>query len=562
MGLFDFLNKKKTVQEETVIPVEDTPSVSTESSVYGNAGVSSPWYPIRSIPFDGEKTPGEMGNVINLFPDHHSLRLRAFEAELKSDVIKIITGKFFKWVIGSGLKLQAEPNEEVLESEGIKEDFLKFRSLVESRFSIHAKSKYSDFSAMSNLHKKANEAYKTAFLGGDCLVILRVQNGNVNVQVIDGQEVFNPFFDNKFYEEAKARGNKIRHGIEIASNGEHVAFFVAKDTDDLLTEHVRIEAKSPQTGRLMAWMVYGSKHRINHHRGVPQISAILEKVEKLDRYTEASVGGAEERAKIVFAVEHNRFSTGENPVFGNIKKNLGVNVVDEDPYKLGQALSKEITATTSKQTFNLPIGAKLSTLASSLENQYPAFFEAVFVQLCAACDIPPEVALQKYSSNYSASRAAINGWGYIVNIYREDFSQNFYRNFYNLWLEVEILKSKVNAPGYLKAIQENNYMAIESYTNCKFTGVNMPHIDPLKEVKAIREMLGNPAQGIAPLISHEAASEQLNQGEWSENWVKYQEEQKTLPKPEPVVPPQGPAPVPVEKSAKKKEDGNSSKNKK
>lgn len=555
MNIFDYFKNKRTKEQ-----VQENPS--PESSSY-STGISSPWYPIKSIPFDGEKTPGEMGNVINLFPDHHGLRLRAFEAELKSDVIKIITGKFFKWVIGTGLKLQSEPNEEVLKSEGITEDLLAFRRIVESRFSIHAKSKYSDFSGMSNLHKKANEAYKTAFLGGDCLVILRVIKGIVNVQVIDGQEISNPVYDSDFFEQAKSRGNKIRNGIEIAPNGEHVAFFVVKDTDNLITEHVRIEAKSPQTGRLLAWMVYGSKHRINHHRGVPQISAILEKVEKLDRYTEASVSGAEERAKIVFAVEHSRFSTGENPVFGNIKKNLGVSVVDEDPYKLGDAIAKNIAATTSKQTFNLPIGAKLSTLASSLENQYPAFFEAVFVQLCAACDIPPEVALQKYSSNYSASRAAINGWGYIVNIYRDDFSQNFYRNYYNLWLEVEILKNKVSAPGYLKALQENNYMAIESYTNCKFTGTNMPHIDPYKEVKAIREMLGNPSQGIAPLISHDAASEQLNQGEWQDNYLKYQEEEKLLPKPVPSAPPaQEPKTTKEGKQPKKVKDGSSSKNQK
>jgi hypothetical protein len=518
MGWFSKKKQKEVVLNTTQEMVQTEP---LSSSYQGN------WAPIRSKSFDGEKTPGEMGNVINLFPNHRDLRLRAYEAELKSDVVKIITGKFFKWVIGNGLKLQAEPNEKVLESEGVFEDFSKFRPLTESRFSIHSNSKFSDYSKMSNLHVKANEAYKAAFLGGDCLIVLRVLDGCVNVQVIDGQEVSSPMADSKFYAEAKSRGNKIRHGIEIAPNGEHVAFYVVKDCDDYLYDYERVESRSKQTGRLMAWMLYGTKHRINHHRGIPQITAILEKVEKLDRYTEASVGGAEERAKIVFSIEHSRFSTGENPVIGNLKKNLGGSV-EEDPYKLGQALEKDISATTSKQTFNLPVGAKLSALASNQENQYSAFFEAVFVQLCAAVDIPPEVALQKYSSNYSASRAAINGWGYIIDVYRKDFSHNFYRNFYNLWLEVEILKDKIKAPGYIKAIHDYNYMAMESYSNCKFTGVNMPHIDPLKEVKAIRAMLGDKSKEETPLISHDRASEQLNQGEWSENYIKYLEEEKII----------------------------------
>lgn len=35
-------------------------------------------------------------------------------------------------------------------------------------------------------------------------------------------------------------------------------------------------------------------------------------------------------------------------------------------------------------------------------------------------------------------------------------------------------------------------MALEAYAQCRFTGKNMPHIDPLKEVKAISEaLLGN-----------------------------------------------------------------------
>ena len=71
-------------------------------------------------------------------------------------------------------------------------------------------------------------------------------------------------------------------------------------------------------------------------------------------------------------------------------------------------------------------------------------------------------------------------------------------------------------------------MAIEAYCSARFTGVNMPHIDPLKEVKAIREMLGNPNNGIPPLINLDKASELLNQGDWEENVKKYMEEIKSV----------------------------------
>ena len=65
----------------------------TESSVYGGRG---PWYPVSTQYFDGEKTPGELGYLVDLRPAHRALRMRAYEAQLKSDIVKIITGKFFK----------------------------------------------------------------------------------------------------------------------------------------------------------------------------------------------------------------------------------------------------------------------------------------------------------------------------------------------------------------------------------------------------------------------------------------------------------------------------------
>lgn len=518
--------KSSENSERQIIVQEDNVSNETESSYSNTYG--GRWYPVRTHYFDGEKNPGELGNPINLLPDYHALRLRSYEADLKSDIIKIITGKFFKWVVGTGLKLQSEPEETVLESEGILgEDFISFRKTTESRFEVYASSKLSDFSEMQNLHRRAREAFRTAFLGGDCLIVLRVENGNVNVQIIDGQEVASPMFGDQFYKQAEERGNRILHGIEINPRGKHVAFYVNSVGSNNMISTQRIEAQSEKTGRTLAWMIYGSKHRINHHRGVPAISAILEKAEKLERYTEATVSGAEERANIVYTIKHSRFSTGENPVIGNIKKTMNIKEED-DPHKLGETLSKNIASSTSKQTFNLPVGAEMTTLAANQEAGYDKFFEAVFVQLCAAVDIPPEVALQKYSSNYSASRAAINGWGYIIDVYRKDFAQDFYKNFYSLWLEVEILKNKIKAPGFLKSIKESNTIAIEAYCNAKFTGINMPHIDPLKEVKAVREMLGDPLKGEVPLVSHDRASELLNQGNWFENYKKFKEEDKNI----------------------------------
>lgn len=524
MGFWDFTNKGKIRVLENKIE-----TLEVNSLYRGSRGV---WYPVVTEHFDGEKTPGEMGVIRNLLPNHEALRFRVYEAELKSDIVKIITGKFFKWVVGSGLKLDAKPNLDVLKTEGILEKDLKqFRKDVEARFSIYAKSKHSDYHFMDNLHGKADEAFRTSFLGGDCLCVLRVnKNNDLSMQVIDGQHLSSPVFDGAMVKAVQKRGNTLHKGIEVSANGRHIAFFVlVKEKDGIFSKHKRILARGKKTGRLIAWIVYSDKHRIDHHRGIPKITSILEKVEKLDRYTEAAVGSAEERAKIVFTIEHDKDSDGENPLIGKARQAAGMlnNASPETAgYALGEKTAATIAATTSKQTFNMPIGSKLKALHSTTEIQYDSFSKAVFYFLCAAVDIPPEVALQQYEQNYSSSRAAINGWGYVVNIYRQKFAEKFYQPFYDMWLELEIIKNKITAPGFISALQKNNYMITESYSSAEFTGVNMPHIDPLKEVNAIRKMLGNKTD---PLISREKAAELLGVGDWEKNIEKYEQEQEFIP---------------------------------
>lgn len=526
---FFFPDKQEQVSADT--PVTETEIETNTSQAYGSSVISSPWTAVRTEVYNGEKSPGELGAVVNILPDYNALRLRAYEQQMKSDTVRIITGKFFKWTIGNGLKLQVEPNKTVLKMEGITEDFAEFRKQVEARAQVYFNSKFSDYTGMENLHTRADEAFQTAFLGGDCLAVLRVENGNVNIQVFDGQQICSPLFDDKFINEATNRGNKILSGIEIDKKGTHVAFYVKVEdfeNNNLFGKFERIEAKSKSTGRTMAWMVYGSKYRINHHRGVTQLAAILEKVDKLDRYTEATVGGAEERAKIPFFIEHSRYSDGENPLGAKLKMKIG-GAATNDPYDQGNLLAKDVSLTTSKTVHNMPIGSKMNAIMSQSEVQYEPFFRAVFMQICAALDIPPEVAMQQYNSNYSASRAAINGWGYIIEIYREKFAQSFYKNFYALWLETEVLKNKISAPGYLKALMNEDFMVIESYNNCRFTGSKMPHIDPKKEADAVRIMLGDET---TPLISREKAAELLNQGNWEDNYAQYLEEEKLIPEEE------------------------------
>ena len=516
MGILSFLNKKKILDLET----PDDLTAKSEMVFVNSRQFSH--NPIFEDTWDGEKTPGELGAVYDTLPDHLRLRLRAYDMDLKTDIIKIITGKFFKWVIGSGLKLQSEPDKTVLEMFGITEDLSVFVKQSEALFNLYINSKYSDYHKNDTLHDKASEAFKASFLGGDCLCIIRFDEFGPNIQVVDGNHIESPLDETE-----KQKGNIIKNGIEINPKGEHVAFYVKSinSSGDVIDfKYKRIKAKN-KNGGLVAWMIYGDKARIDHVRGIPKISSILEKVSKLDRYVEASVTKAEQTANVVYAFKHSDKSTGENIMLQSLSSKKTNDQTDDSTYEKNGRTANMLRQSTSGTVMNLAPESDLISLSSPSENNFNEFFRAIFVSICASVDIPEEVALQKYEQNYSSSRAAINGWEHIVEVYRQKFSKKFYEPFYRAWLENQILSGTIKAPGFLKAKKDDNFMVMEAYFKSRFTGKKMPHIDPLKEAKAIRLMLGDDATA---LISFEQATEALGAGEWSSNYEKLIEERKII----------------------------------
>lgn len=485
----------------------------TDGPVYGNT------YPVITKSFDGEKTLGELGAIQHTIPDYRGLRLRAYDADMRTDLIKIIVDRFYKWVIGSGLKLQSEIVEEILTLNKVNLDTEVFKEKLEVLFNTYSYSKIPDLKSQDNLHKIATEVFKTAFLGGDCLVVVRIIDGYPRVQVIDGIHIQNPLGD--FAIKAKETGNVIKHGIELDKNGKHIAYWV--NSGNLTFERIPVYGENSK--RKLAWLVYGEKKRVDHIRGVSSIATIIEKTTKLDRFTEATVSKAEQVANLVFAIEHDNNSIGENP-FENVKiKSNPISVNLPSNYDLADGVANRINETTSGQALNMPIGSKLHVHQNNSELNYESFHKAIFEPLCATVGIPPEVALQSYNSNYSASRAAINNWGFNVDIGRDSIVNDFYKPILQIFLELEILKGNIDALGFINALKKNDEMLIEAFISCRFIGKNMPHIDPLKEVKAIRAILGDDTTALA---TFEQASEQLGLGDWETNYKKFEKEKSIV----------------------------------
>jgi hypothetical protein len=476
--------------------------------------------PFLNIDFNGEKSLGGIGPLVDYSIEYEALRARSWKAYMDSEVAQTIFKKFTLWVIGSGLKLQAEPNKIILESEKISIDKQYFNELTEARFSIFCDSKDADYSGMKNLHQISEEAFLNSKIGGDVLVILRYENGSMTVQLVDGAHVVSPLgnYENRNETELSHLESNIKRGVEVDEKGQHVAYWVETGFDKI----ERIPARN-EYGLVTAFLVYGMRYRIDNMRGIPLTSAVMQTLAEMDRYKEATIGAAEESAKVVYTIEHQAFSDGSNPLVGEFKRARGAAADDIPVDSAGNAIATKVAATTHKQTYNMPNGASMKSFNSHKELYFKDFYTTHINLVCSTVGIPPNVAMSLYDGNYSSSRAAIKEWEHTLNVNRKDFYFQFYSHVYAFWLDIEILKDKIQAPGYLAARIRGNKSVLNAYRCARFVGASVPHIDPLKEVQAARLKLGATGDNM-PLSTLEQETESLNMGEADANMEQYAEE--------------------------------------
>jgi len=471
---------------------------------------------LTPITFNGEKTPYELGNPLDFKLDYYSLRMRAWEAYIMSDIVQNAIRKYCLWIVGSGLKLQSNPILSVLKryKVDIDQQILKeYIENVESQFRLYANTKQSVYSKEYNLHDEAVESLKNALLAGDILCISRYDGLRTSIETIDGKNIQTPLMSN-YINEATKRDNIIKQGIEIDKTGAHVAYYIAQQD----FTYKKILAYGSKSGKRQAWLMYGLKHKKSDVRGMSLLTAVLETASNMDRYKDATLKAAEENAKIPYTIEHKQFSDGENPLVQNIATSFGKGkgVAPETATDVAEAKATKIAQSTAKQTYNMPLGAEFKRHAGSSDSNFRDYFSINIDMVYATLGIPPEVAMDKFGGAYSGSRAAIKSWEYKIMVDREIIlKRQFYKPFFDFWLDIAILNLTIQAPGYLQAIQEKNHMILESYRNCRFIGSTVPHIDPVKEVAAERLKLGKALENI-PLSSIEQSMENLNTGDYDQ----------------------------------------------
>lgn len=422
---------------------------------------------------DGSKFAGGYGTTNLLFTDYWTLRARSselFETNLyaRGIVRRLITNE-----INDGLKLQSMPEEAIL---GKPEDSLAdWSEEVENRWQLWCdRPVLCDQTERQTFGAIQAAARLEAIVDGDVLVVMRQdpRTGLPRVQLVKGSQVQTPA-------NALASGATIKHGVELDPSGRHVAYYIAQDDGT----SKRLPAFGEKSGRRLAWLVYGTDKRLGDVRGKPLLSLALQSLKEVDRYRDAKQRAALVAGMLAIFVQKDEDKPGSLPLLGGavlhgsaVPESNGTDQTQPRSFRTAEWIPGTVID-------ELQHGETPQAFQSNAVTEGFGEFEAAIIHAIAwAFEIPPEILTLEFSSNYSASKAAINEFAMYLNKMRAEFGASFCQPIYVEWLLAEVTAKHIAAPGLLEAWRDPaQYDIFAAWISASWAGQIKPSVDPVKE---------------------------------------------------------------------------------
>ena len=446
----------------------------------------------------GEKFPGGFGPTQIHIPDYWALRERSTQLFADNLYARGLIRRLVTNEINTGLQLQAEPNDELIESLS-EEEAEAWAESVENRFEIWATTPaLCDYEGKRTWAKLQEEARREALIEGDILIVLKQdrRTGLPQVLLIRGGRVMTPL---------KRSGDRsIFWGVELDDRGREVAYHVRSGKGvGLGLESTRIPAFGPKSKKRMAWLMCGSDKRMDSVRGMPLLGLVLQSMKELDRYRDSEQRAATVNSLLAMFIEKGEDKPGTRPMSAGAIRRA---VVSGDADSTGAVREFNIGEQIPGVVFEeLQQGETPHSFTTTRPNvNYPIFEKAVIQAIAWANEVPPEILTLAFNANYSASKAAINEFkAYIMRV-RAEFGATFCQPIYTEWLVAEVLADRLAAPGLLEARRNPlSYVEAGAWLRAVWAGPVKPSVDLGKDVKAYLEAID------ANLISATRASEDL-----------------------------------------------------
>jgi len=424
-------------------------------------------------------------------------------------------------IINAGLQVQARVDRGAL---GIDDETAEvFENAAEREFSLWADSLTCDYDGRHYFGEMQGLTLLNVFYSGDIFFTLpyvEPTGGNpygTCVKLIDADLVRDP--------RGVEPGKDIQGGVEKDKRGRPVAVHVwnCYEYDSTRPGGVGESTRIPIYNSDGVQQVFhvADFERIGQRRGVPLLAPAVEPLKQLTRLSEAQLMNALVSAYFtVFVKDLSGMGTTLGPAFtpeqslfqaghyGPNSEQTGT-IADADKNDLEMGVGN-INYLDQNTDVTMADPRKVDT-------GFQAFWEALGNQVTAVGGIPFEQAMIKYTTSYTAARAALlDGWRETQDK-RAMISRRFCSICYQAVIDEAVTRGRLQAPGYF-----SDPLYRKAWTGSYWVGVGMGSIDPLKDVKATQFNLATLT------TTYEEEYMERKGGRWDEAMNKRAREKKLL----------------------------------
>lgn len=370
-------------------------------------------------------------------------------------------------------------------------------------FKLWAENHFCDAERQKNFYEMQQLAFLSMLVSGDVFALFGMKpNGRtpyqLTVRLLEADRISTP--DSSGDSEIKNLdgGGRIVDGVEIDKEGAVVRYHVASHhplagsvTEQLTWQAIDAYGKDTGEPNILHIMV---SERPEQRRGVPFVAAEIELLKQFDRYLKSEL-----TANLVASMFSVFLESTEDDGVSGLEDvvNEDDRVTDDDyHYELGPGV-----------VLDLPFGKKVHEVNPTRNNStFDKYVAAMETVIGSSMEIPKEVLVKKYESNYTAARAALLDFWRTVRVYRTRFNAAFNQPIYEQFLSEAVATGRIDAPGFF-----DDPAIRQAWCGCNWMGASMGHVDPLKEVNAAAARI---AQNIT---TQEQEASEYNGNDWAAN---------------------------------------------
>jgi lambda family phage portal protein len=403
-------------------------------------------------------------------------------------------------VVGWGIKPKPKIDAEALGLSDEARDEWERNTMRE--FELWAESCMCDAERQQNFYGLQELAFLSMLVSGDCFVLFGMKENKqtpyqTTIRVLEADRIGTPESNGDSSVKELDGGGRIVDGVELDKEGAVVRYYIsnrhplAEENSEELT-YTPIEAFGKDTG--YPNIVHVMTHeRPEQRRGVPFVAACIENQKQFDRYLTAELA-----AQVVSSMLTAFIINDADGASVGLEDS-----VDEEEKVTDNDLNLELRP---GAIYDLPPGKKIETVNPLRQNTAFEGFVSTFETLIGSgLNIPKEVLIHKYDSNYTASRSALLDFWKTVRVYRSKFNRMFNQQIWEIWLSEAVAIGRVEAPGFF-----DDPAIRRAWCGGMWHGVTMGHVDPQKEVEAaILRIQHN-------LSTEEQEAAEYNGNDWAE----------------------------------------------